>query len=413
MKITIFSLYYYPDKTGISVTSTELAEWLSMSGHDVTVVTGLPFYPEWQIDRMYRRKLENINGVTTQRVWLYVPRKASTITRILHEISFCIMAFIGSRKLDAPDVVIAVTPPLFLGFTAIMLARVWNCPVLLNVQDLVPDAAIELSMIRNKAVIHILFKAEKLLYHNVDKIATVGNGMLKRILGKGISATKVFVLPNTADPALLCAPVKKKATNLFLKSYKIDQSFIALHSGNIGVKQGVHVIIEAAKLLCNYDIIFCIIGDGAERERVADLARSYKLKNILFIPLQPRKFLADMYHAADVCLLTQKKQVVDIVVPSKLISMMAAGSCVVASVHPESEAAKIVEDANCGKVVTPEDSGALAQSILWFYNNRAEINIYRRNAKTYVERNFDRSAVMNDLTIVLTELTSFSRNNDY
>lgn len=403
----MLSINYAPDKTGIAVTTTEVAEWFSEKGDNVTVITALPYYPEWKINEAYRHKSkrnENIKGVSIFRVNLFVPQKLNTIKRILHELSFVFFTFFKAVRLKKPDVIVVVSPPLFLGLIVIILKYVWKRKLLLNIKDLVPDAAIELNMLKSPVFIRILYVIERFIYKHSDAIASLGHGVLNRLEKKGVPRAKLHYLPDTADPQLLSSPHKTKAANLFLTSNKIKADFIVLHSGNMGVKQGIPVIIYAASLLKEKPICFYIVGDGGEKEKIIELTKSLHLNNVRFLPLQPREHLADMYHAADISLVTQMKEVIDIVVPSKLVSMMAAGSCVIASTASDSEAAKIVLDADCGVIVPPENSEKLAEAILSFYNHQETIEQKRINARKYISKWYDREQVMQTFNNLLESL---------
>ncbi len=409
MRVLQISLFYHPDRTGIAVTSTEFAEWFAAHGMDMTVITALPFYPEWRIkneNRSQCRETEEINKVKVKRCNIYVPLKINTVTRMLHEMSFIWNVFWKVIQEHKYDVVILVSPPLTLGLIGIFLKKLWKTKIIFNVKDLVPDAAIELHMLHNRIFINIMYFIEKTIYHKSDAIASLGHGILKRIENKGISREKLFYLPDGADPYLLNSYQKTMTQNQFLLKNNIKKDFLVLHSGNMGVKQGIDVVIKAAKILNNYPIQFCIVGDGVMKNNLMNLAKQYKLNNILFLPLQPRDILADMYHAADICLLTQKKEVVDIVVPSKLISMMAAGSCILASVNPQSEAAKIVENANCGSVVDAEDADLLAEEVVYYFNNRKTIDKLRTHSKKFITKYHNRDSAMLNYLSLLKYLTT-------
>lgn len=405
LRILQISLYYAPDKTGIAVTSAECAEWFAHQGHIVDVVTGPPFYPEWRIKRYELRKMTRKNpGINVYRTFLYVPRKITTITRLIHEISFSFFSFFRALRLKRPNVIIVVSPPLTSALSGILLKAIWRRKLLLNVKDLVPDAAIELNMLTNRSAISMMLFIEKNIYKISDQIASLGEGVLGRIRVKGIDSAKLLLLPDTADPFLLGAERRPVDQNIFLKNNEINDPFIVLHSGNMGVKQGIDVIIEAARILENREIAFYIVGDGAVKQSIVKMAAQNALHNVHFLPLQPREILADMYHAADIGLLTQKREVVDIVVPSKLISMMAAGTCLIASAHPNSEASRMVKDSGSGRVVNPEDPKELADAIDYFYRNRRMIEHFRRNAKKYAMGHFRREGIMKKYESALQQL---------
>jgi colanic acid biosynthesis glycosyl transferase WcaI len=398
MNILFFSLCYKPEKTGIAVTSTELCEWFTSRGHKVTAVCGFPFYPEWKIHEGYRSKLfmsEQLNSVNLKRCWVYVPKKVNTLTRILHELSFMTTAFLRALFLPRPDIVICTTPPLTLGLTGLLISRLKRTKAIINVKDLQPDAAVELGMLKNKLVVRLMYMLEKFLYKNYDGISSLCKGMLNRIRKKGLPKAKLIFLPDTAEPALLnFRPQADK--NPLRKIHNLNNEFIALHSGNMGVKQGVDVILQSAELARDDSIRFMIVGDGTQKQQLIDKKNSLGLSNVIFLPLQSRENFPYMLAAADIFLLTQLKEVIDIVVPSKLISAMARGSCVIASVHPASEAAQIIIQSNCGTVVEPENPAKLTEAIEYYRNNPKKIRQCKTNSKKYAAEHFDRQKAFTD-----------------
>jgi colanic acid biosynthesis glycosyl transferase WcaI len=413
MKILFFSLCYKPEKTGIAVTSTELCQWLAAQGHKVTVICGFPFYPEWKTHQGYESKLfmsEQIDSVNLKRCWVYVPKKINTLTRILHEFSFMISAFLRAVFLPKPDIVICTTPPLTLGLAGLFISRLKRTKAIINVQDLQPDAAVELGMLKNTLVIKLMYILEKFLYKSYDGISSLGKGMLNRIKNKGLPEAKLIFLPNTAEPELLNLR-RRTDKNPLREIHNLDHEFIALHSGNMGVKQGIDVILESAKLAPDDSIRFMIVGDGAQKQRLMDKKSSLGLSNVTFLPLQSRENFPYMLAAADIFLLTQLKEVVDIVVPSKLISAMARGSCIVASVHPASEAAQIVAQSNCGTVVEPENPAKLTKAIEYYRNNPKKIRQCKINSRKYAAKHFDRQKTFADFENKLFQIAEKQAGN--
>ncbi len=214
--------------------------------------------------------------------------------------------------------------------------------------------------------------------------------MQSRILDKGLDHDKVIYIPNPPNKNLFSNSLNSRTNNFFINKFKLNNKFVILHSGNIGIKQGLKTVILTAEILSSYDdILFLIVGDGIEKVEIAQLKEKLELKNILFLPIQKRELLLELYQCANINLLVQKKEVVDIVLPSKLISMMATGSCIIASIAPESDAAKIIEVSDCGKIVKAESAEELAEAILYFYNNTEKIKYYKINSKNYCNSNFN------------------------
>lgn len=299
-------------------------------------------------------------------------------------------AFTGKK----PDVIIVVSPPLTLGLIGILLKKIWRIKMLLNVKDLMPDAAIELNMIRNPALIKIFYNLERYIYANSDIIGTCGPSLLRRIEKKDVRADKLAYLPDTLDPQLLTEVKENKEGNRFLIRNKLPGGFYILHAGNMGVKQGMEVILDAADLLRALPIHFLLVGDGAVKVSLLSYAEKLKLRNVLFLPLQPREILRDMYQACHISLVTQKNSVIDTVVPGKIITSMAVGNCIITSAHASSEAGRMTIDADCGMVVEAERADLLSEAIKYFFENQKVLLVKAQNARRYAKKHFERETIM-------------------
>lgn len=192
-----------------------------------------------------------------------MPKKINTTSRILHELPFKISAFIRALFLSRPDIVICTIPPLSLGITGLLIAKIKRAKSILNVKDLQPDAAVELGMIKNKYVINLMYRLESFLYKYYEKISSLGHGVLKRIKKKGVNLLKLIYLPATADPEIIAMPSKIEH-NRFIEKNNLEEGFKVLHAGNMGIKQGIEVVLKTAKLLEDTFVEFLIVGDGAK-----------------------------------------------------------------------------------------------------------------------------------------------------
>jgi len=193
MKILILSINYWPEVTGIGAFTTYRAEHLARAGHDVEVCTSFPYYPEWRVPREYAGRLamtEERNGVKIVRSYLYVPNPVTSFKRILHEGSFILSSAVRAGMRKRPDVLLAVSPPLGLAVTAILLSRMWRIPFVFDVEDLQPDSASDLGMLPAWAV-RLLYGLEKAAYRHARLVTTLTPSMRKKIVDKGIAEEKV------------------------------------------------------------------------------------------------------------------------------------------------------------------------------------------------------------------------------
>jgi colanic acid biosynthesis glycosyl transferase WcaI len=367
LRILFLSINYWPDETGIAAFNIWRCEYLAARGHQVTICTGPPYYPQWRVPQPYRGKLwqrEVRNGVTILRSWMFVPQQLSTAKRILHEASFLASSFLRAFTSAKPDLIFAISPPLGLALTASTLSRLWRVPFVFDVEDLQPDAAVELGMMKRQSMIRALYRLERLAYERAALVSTITEGMRQRIVEKGIAASKVVLFPPRASSALYAVRGTVHGDR-FRQKYGLQGKCIVSHSGNMGVKQGLEVILEAAaKSRERHDIQYLFVGDGAMRPQLEAQARARCLDNVRFLPLLENDEFLEMLAATDIALITQQRIVSDIVFPSKTVTLLCAACPVIASVNSESEVARTLQRSGAGVVVEPENADALLQAIL-------------------------------------------------
>jgi putative colanic acid biosynthesis glycosyltransferase WcaI len=369
MRIAVLGINYWPDETGIAPFTTGRCEYLAARGHEVTVFTGFPYYPAWRVLEPYRGRLfsrEVRNGVTILRSWAYVPRRVNSIRRILHEASFtasACMRALAHRRMSRPDVILAVSPPLTLGLAAATLGAVWKVPYVLHVTDLQPDAAADLGMLPRGRVMDLLYALERLAYRRAAAVSTLTEAIAGRIVDKGVPRDKMILFRDWADPSLFEIPLGAGGWS-WRQEFGLDGQLLVVHAGNMGVKQGLEVIVGAAELSRDdAGIMYLLVGDGAVRPALEGEAGKRALPNVRFVPLLPSVQFRGLLAAADLCLVTQKRSVADIVFPSKVPALLAAGRPIVASLSAGSEVARVIEEAGAGVRVEAENPAALVDAV--------------------------------------------------
>jgi colanic acid biosynthesis glycosyl transferase WcaI len=408
MRILVLSLYYWPDELGIARVSTARCEFLASKGHQVTVCTGHPFYPEWRIRgkglHFYQREMRN--AVTILRSPIYVPRRASSARRILHEASFIASSTVSAIRNRRPDLIMVISPPLGLGMPTMALSRLWGIPYIFHVEDLQPDAAIDLGMLQSGPLLRALLRLESVCYRKAAMVTTLNEAMRARIIAKGIEAQKVRLLSHWCDSSLFDLPCE--AGDAFRQKYGIDKdTFLVSHSGNMGVKQGLEVVLNAARMTGDdREVLYLLVGDGAARQQLEEGAVSRKLKNLRFLPVLAREDFTGLLAASQITLVTQLKTVSDIVFPSKVETLLAAGRSVVASVNRQSSVARLLESAHAGIVVTPEDPKALAAAIGSIKRDRAAANTIAENGRRYARDHWSVERILPDMEELLLEATT-------
>ena len=364
MKVLILSINYWPEVTGIGAFTTYRAEHLAASGHEVEVCTAFPYYPEWKVPAQYAGKValsEDRNRVKIIRSYAYIPNPVTALKRIAHEASFVASATIRAVGRKRPDVLLVVSPPLGLAAAAILLSGVWRIPYVFDVMDLQPDAAGDLGMLP-AWVVKGLYKVEAAAYRHARMVTTLTPSMKKRIIDKGVSEEKVELLEPRMDESLV--DLKPEEASAFRKKYHVGEKFLVTHSGNMGVKQGLNVILDAAALNRDDDsMLFLFVGNGADCERIQIRAGGMKLSNVRFLPLLEQGDFRGLLAASGVCLVTQQQTVSEIAFPSKIVTYLAAGRPIIASVNPDCEVARVVTESGAGRVVDAEEPEALAAAL--------------------------------------------------
>lgn len=395
MRASLISINFAPELTGIAVYSTGLAEYLAQTDCEVTVHTGFPYYPQWKKERADRGRLFRAvshHQIALRRCYLYVPDRPTALRRILHELSFMSSAALSYLFAPCAKVTIIVTPPLILAIPLLLIARLKGSRTILHVQDLQPDTAVELGILKKGLWTSILFRLERLGYALADRVATIGEGMRKKIIDKGVPSAKVMLFRNWVD-ASPRTPLRRETG--YRAEWGLQGKVVVLYSGNLGVKQGLDALLEAASIIRDRtDIVFVIVGDGSEGSVLAALAARLKLEQVLFKPLQPFERLAELLATADISVIPQRHGVTDFVLPSKLCNILASGRPVVAAAQSDSELARIIVDGNCGRVVDTGQSAALADAIIALANDPAEGERLGNNARLVAKQMFSSDAIL-------------------
>ena len=396
MKILILGLNYLPETTSIGPYTAELAEYLREQGHAVSVITSFPAAPHWKIWEGYRGKKlmrEVLNGIPILRTYLYVPKNPrSTVRRLLSDFSFSISALMGIFS-GRPDLVVVISPPLQLVFTAILLTF-GTSRVFLQIKDLVPDAAVAVGAFKQGSLIlKAAYAFERFAYKNADGIGVICDGMRRNLLSKGVPPNKVLLLPDYIDTHSI-RPADRN--NAFRERFQIPgDEFLAVYSGSVGGKQGLQTFVEAASLLEQENgITCCLIGDGPYLPELRSLADRVGAKRLRFLPLQPREALSQQLSAADALVITQRASITDMVFPGKLLYYMASGRPIVAAVAGDSETGRFIRNTNVGVVVPPEDAAGLANAFRQLRTNPQQARQLGSNGRDVAVSQFDRSVVL-------------------
>jgi colanic acid biosynthesis glycosyl transferase WcaI len=379
MKIAVWGINYSPELTGIAPFNRALCEYLASQGHQVGAITGFPYYPVWRKrdqDRGQWFRTEVLNGVVIRRCWLYVPTVVGPLRRMLHEASFVLVSLLRVLALPKPDLFVVISPPLPLGIAAWIASVIKGVPFVLHVQDLQPDAAVGLGMVRPGLLTRVLYWMESFAYSRAARVSGISRGMLGKFREKGVPEDKLIYFPNGVE-----LPIDLPPAGRFRERHGLSpDAFVAMYSGNLGVKQGLDVLIEAARLLQSWEespisartrspfagdrpVRIVVAGDGARRVHLAELIRQYALDNVLLLPLQLEDCYREMLADADCSVITQQEGTGSFFFPSKLLTSLAVGKPVITVADVDSELAHTTMDGRFGINVLPNQPEALARAI--------------------------------------------------
>jgi colanic acid biosynthesis glycosyl transferase WcaI len=394
MKILICSINFAPEPTGIGKYSGDMAAWLAAHGHAVKAVAAPPYYPMWRVAGNYRwppYRREQWNGVDVWRAPLWVPKSPHGLTRVLHLLSFAVMSFpVMLRQVFwVPDLVITVAPALVCAPTALLTARLCGAEAWLHIQDFEVDVAFRMGLLKGNLLQRVILRLECWLLRRFDVVSSISGRMVERLRQKGVAQERIRYFPNWVD---LSHIVPTPASGTYGARFGIPaDAVVVLFSGTLGGKQGLTVIPAVARLLAaRKDIVFVVCGDGVMKPWLE--SASAGLANVRLIPLQPFEQLGDLLCMADVHLLPQGLGAADLVLPSKLSGMTASGRPVIATCQTGTELHAVVSQ--CGIVVPPQDSAALAEAICRLADDAAMRLDLGRRARAYAEAHFEQDAIL-------------------
>jgi colanic acid biosynthesis glycosyl transferase WcaI len=395
MRILIYGLNFYPELTGIGKYTGELAAYLAEKGHQVRVVTAPPYYPQWQVNKPYRSWQylhEQWEGVEVYRCPLWVPGQQSGIKRLLHLDSFVASSFpvLWAQRRWKPDLILNIAPSIFTALPTLFLAKKCLAKSWLHIQDFEMDAAYNLGLLPGMDWLKkYTAKFESALFKRFDRVSTISQRMMERLWLKGVPPSRSLLFPNWIDTDLI-QPLQQESE--LRKEWGIVQDqFIVLYSGNMGRKQGLEVLVDAARVLQDErEILFILCGDGAERKALA--AKAKDLSNVRFFSLQPIERLNDLLNMADVHILPQRADAADLVMPSKLSGMLASGKVVVATAAPDSELGQII--ANVGVLTQPGNVNELVSALIFLRNNPSQREFLGDKGRQWVVSHWSKKVIL-------------------
>ena len=364
MKVLLITSLYVPDVAANAKRMHQFARFLTSRGHQVTILAGVPHYPLGRIHPDWRRRpfwITHENGMKVVRVWVYAAPGRKIWRKALNYISFFIMSvpaalFVGIKH----DAIVAISPPLPSGLSAFFYSLLSRSPFVFDVQDLYPETAIQLGVLKGKRGIAFFEALERFIYRKSAQITVISDGFRNSVMRKGISGSKVTVMPNWADTSTFSPEV----TPVDKQDLGLGERFTVMFLGTIGRAQGCEIIVEAATLLRNRgDIGFCLLGDGVARAALEMEAVKRELDKISFLDPVPHDDVPRYLVAADACLVhLVANDLYKVTLPSKIYEYLAIGKPILMGV--EGEAAQLIKTSGSGLVFKPQSAEKLAEAVL-------------------------------------------------
>ena len=374
---------------------SELSRYWAKEGHEVTVLTGFPNHPTGVVPPEYRSKLrrlvmrEHVDGVNIVRSWLFPFPNRKAYERILNYSSFCVSSVGTGVFLPRPDVVIATSPQLLVGLSGWWLARSKRAPFIFEVRDLWPESLIAVGVGSDNSLMHrSLAKIAGFLYRKCDRIVVVSPAFKDYLIQQWhVPAEKIFIIENGVEHNLF----SPHATNDLRKELGIEDKFVVCYVGTMGMAHGLETMVEAAARLRDTapQVLFLLIGEGADKERIKAMAQSRGLTNLRFVDQQPREKIPAYISASDACLVLLKKtELFKTVIPTKMLEFMSCARPVILGV--DGQARKILEEAQAGMFVEPENAADLAHAVTQLLADAGSRETLGRNGRRHVLQHFSR-----------------------
>jgi colanic acid biosynthesis glycosyl transferase WcaI len=373
MHILLLNEYYPPDTSATAKMAVQVAETLARS-HRVTVVAGRPSYDPDEYYPFSFLRSDVRNNVTVECVGSTIYSRHQMRGRVSNYLSYLALAIPRALAINA-DVVLAMTDPPIAGIAGSYVAGLTGRSFIYNIRDMYPDMAVGGDIVRPSRWVERWEKMHRRALRSAARVIVLGNDMRERILSKGVDPERVVIVRDgTSSPTLtvdLNDPIVQEIRSGF--------PFVVLHAGNLGFYGAWRTLLRAAEILRNENVGFVFVGDGANR--VALEAEAANLPNVRFLPFRPVEQIPHVMRAGDLHVVTVRRGLQGVVVPSKLYSTLAAGRPILAVAPEETDAARISREWGCGVAADPDDPGAVAETIRELRSDPARISAMSHRAR--------------------------------
>lgn len=398
----LFLSHYFPPEVNAPATRTyeHCRQWVR-DGHQVTVVTCAPNHPQGKVYKGYSNRIyqrETRDGISVVRVWTFVTANEGFLKRTLNYISYMCSAVIVSFFLPKADVVLSTSPQFFNGLAGYFVSKLRRIPWVLEIRDLWPESIVAVGAINRHAIITMLEWVERFAYRNADRIVPVTDSFKTHMQSKGIEAGKITVVKNGVDLAQF-APLD--GMSALAEELGVKGKFVVSYFGTHGMAHHLETVFHAARRLgSSKNIVFLMVGDGAERQALVQMRDKMALDNVLMLDQQPKSRMREFWALSNISLvLLKKSDLFKTVIPSKIFESLAMAKPIILGV--EGESAELLEAAKAGICIEPEQADDLAARVLELSQNPERCRQLGRNGRQYVMEHFDRIVLARKLASVI------------
>ncbi len=394
MRILILSQYYDPEPVP---KPSDLACALTKRGHTVSVITGIPNYPLGRVYAGYRLRLfqrEDVDGVPVIRCIVFPYHGHSALGRIVSYFSFLLSAMVAGCFSPPCDLIYVWHPPLTIGIAAWLIGFVKRAPFVYDVQDIWPESLIAAGKISNPLVVRAIHQMERFVYKRAEHLLVVTSGAKNNLVNKGVPPDKITAAGLWVDIARFTLDSRGKDLDIRAR-YRLGDRLVIMYTGNMGYLQGLETVVCCAEILReNKDIIFVLVGDGIDRERLVLLVKELALQNVLFIESQPISDIPTFLSCADILLVHLKEPgMLDLVIPGKTLAYLASGRPIIMAMN--GEGARLLTQAKAGLVVPPGDPKEMSKAVLHLSGlTQRERDSLGENGRAYLQCHFSKEKVM-------------------
>lgn len=388
MKLLLLCPHFEPDlHAATGEVMTQLVHALARRGHQIDVVTSLPWYQGHRVDDDWRGqpwRIERTDFGRVVRVHPFPTQKGNIPARALGFVGFTGMVAAAAFGLRGHDVVMGMSPPIFLGEAAELIGRRRRLPVVFNVQDIFPDVAVDLGALTDPRLIRVASRLERRLYRRADAVTVLSQDQADNVAAKLPSPQrhKVRIVPNFFDPSKI-GPVDRETE--YRREHGLVGKTVVMYSGNVGLSQSFDLVHEAAtRYRDRPEVHFVINGEGAGRPAVERWARS--LANVTLVDFQPRHRVSEVLGSADLHLVLLKRGLARSSTPSKVYGILGAARPVLASIDERSEVARTIEETAAGATVPPDDPEAFVAALDGLLGNPAELRAAGERGRAWALR---------------------------